>query len=198
MNAIQHSQVILRLLGRALRHRCHENRLSIDAQGWAEIDAAVRFLNERLADAGQWWPVSIEALLELLTEAKDRFETRSGRIRARYGHSLIHVTVGTPRSPPAILFHGTSQGCLDSVRVDGLRPGSRTAVHLTSDKRYSQLIAEGSGSPMLLAVLAAEAASQGVEFRQATEHVWLAAPIPPRFVSFDDPRNPAFPSFNLS
>jgi putative RNA 2'-phosphotransferase len=136
-----------------------------------------------------WQPLTHEKLLTLLATQNDRFEVASGKVRARYGHSLQHVTVGTPRRPPTILFHGTSRDCLDPIRVHGLRPGGRTAVHLTSDVRYSRLVAEDCDCPVVLMVLAAEAAIHSICFRQATEHVWLAHFVPAQFIALDEPRD---------
>jgi hypothetical protein len=54
------SERLLRLLARGLRHGCREAGLTVDAQGWAEIDSVLGFLNQFRLQIGLWQPVPID------------------------------------------------------------------------------------------------------------------------------------------
>ena len=88
------------------------------------------------------------------------------------------------RPPPERLYHGTSGDRLWSIWVLGLRPGQRRFVQLTADAGYAGEVAASTGaSPVVLVILAADAAENGLEFRQATETVWCVERLPPAFIA---------------
>ena len=192
-----HAEKLLRMLARGLRHPMAHSPLQVDTGGWAAVDAVVEFTNQHRADVGLWAPITTENLIEIVAVDSERFEIGDGHVRARYGHSIPHVVVGEPRRPPILLLHGTSRELVDSIRTHGLQPGSRCAVHLTSDESYSLHIAQEAGDDgIVLTIRAVEAAAAGVEFRQATQHVWLSSEVPARFIdagSFAALQLPAFP-----
>jgi putative RNA 2'-phosphotransferase len=60
----------------------------------------------------------------------------------------------------------------------------RQYVHLSADKETAQQVAlRRTQSPVLLHVSALEAYQQGIKFYLGNDMVWLAEPIPPRFIT---------------
>jgi putative RNA 2'-phosphotransferase len=78
------------------------------------------------------------------------------RIRAAQGHS-IGIALGlAPLPPPNILYHGTATRFLRSILQEGLKPGSRRHVHLSSDPDTALAVGQRHGKPHILHVAAGE------------------------------------------
>lgn len=121
---------VSKTLSNWLRHQPDAAGLTLDARGWASVDAVLRALSEaRLAT--DW-----ETLLGVVeTSDKQRFEfsVDASMIRARQGHS-VEVELDWPVTPPPDeLFHGTVERFLDAILAEGLRPMRRHHVHLSAD-----------------------------------------------------------------
>jgi putative RNA 2'-phosphotransferase len=116
-------------LSRWLRHRPDAIGLSLDKQGWADVDE----LLAKAAAAGA--PLSRELLLSVVAENdKQRFTLSPDgrRIRAAQGHSVAVDVAAPVTKPPSVVYHGTVQKFIDSIRRQGLVPGSRRDVHLSA------------------------------------------------------------------
>jgi putative RNA 2'-phosphotransferase len=127
-----------------------------------------------------------------------------GRIRATYGHS---IELGKPppvASPPPLLFHGTTEEVLPTIRREGLKPMGRRFVHLTSDREYALQVANAKQSHTVVIVRAAAANIAGRVFRCASSRVWLTERIEPVFLATDpnllllEPYDPALASAGIS
>jgi putative RNA 2'-phosphotransferase len=155
-----------------LRHDPGSIGLTLGDGGWVRVDelvAAAARHGRRLAAPG-----------------KKRYETRDDLIRAAQGHSVA-VDLGLePRQPPPVLYHGTVARFLDSIFADGLRPGSRTHVHLSADQETATAVGARRGRPVVLVVDSAAMSAGGHEFFQAANGVWLTLHVPPAFLGFPD------------
>ncbi|MEO9129817.1 MAG: RNA 2'-phosphotransferase, partial [Sphingomonas sp.] len=130
-------QSISKALSFWLRHRPDAAGLTLDQQGWTDIDAVLSAFASEQLDC-DW-----ERLL-CVVEASDkqRFEMSadSRRIRARQGHS-VEVTLDWPRTePPEFLYHGTVERFLPAIRAEGLRPMRRHHVHLSPDEATATIV----------------------------------------------------------
>jgi len=150
-----------RRLSRLLRHDPASAGLQLDRNGWADVDdlmAALELLH---------WSMSYAELEEVVTSSnKQRFalDPANRRIRAHQGHS-IPVDLGlTAEPPPTLLFHGTVDRFLSSIRRDGLMPGRRHHVHLSPDVTAAEQVGSRRGDPVVLAVDAGAMAMDGAEF----------------------------------
>lgn len=133
-----------------LRHRPDAIGLTLDAAGWAEIDALIRL--------SQGHRPLTRALIEAVVASNDkqRFAISEDglRIRARQGHS-IEVALGlTPLQPPEELFHGTATRCLASIRREGLDKRTRRHVHLSADAQTAANVGARHGTPVVLRIRA--------------------------------------------
>ena len=168
-----------------LRHKPDEIGLSVDAQGWADVDA----LLDGMKTAGK--PMSRAELIGIVaTSDKKRFTLSDDktRIRAAQGHSFP-VDLGlTAKTPPETLYHGTAKANLDAIMRDGLTPQSRQQVHLSNDPETATRVGQRHGKPVVLTVAAQALADSGTAFFQADNGVWLTDTVPPAFLSFhEDP-----------
>jgi putative RNA 2'-phosphotransferase len=108
---------------------------------------------------------------------------RDGLIRAAQGHS-VRVDLGLdPCQPPPVLYHGTVARFLDSIFADGLRPGTRTHVHLSASPETAATVGARRGRPVVLLIDSAAMNAGGHEFFRASNGVWLTKHVPPEFLN---------------
>jgi putative RNA 2'-phosphotransferase len=165
-----------------LRHRPDAIGLTLDAAGWAEIDALIRLSQDHR-------PLT-RALIEevVATNNKQRFAISEDglRIRARQGHS-IEVALGlTPLQPPEELFHGTATRFLAPIRREGLDKRTRQHVHLSADAQTAANVGARHGTPVVLRIRAGGMAAAGHLFYRSENGVWLTDAVPPQFILFGD------------
>ncbi|UTV57679.1 RNA 2'-phosphotransferase [Burkholderia arboris] len=80
--------------------------------------------------------------------------------------------------PPERLYHGTATRFLDSIRAQGLKPGTRHHVHLSADIRTALAVGARYGVPVILEVAAQRMHRQGHAFFVAENGVWLTDAVP--------------------
>ncbi|NYH52536.1 putative RNA 2'-phosphotransferase [Nocardiopsis arvandica] len=168
-----------RFLSRVLRHDPGRAGIRLDPQGWVGVDellAGCRRSGTRLDRA---------ALQEIVdTNDKKRFvlSADGDRVRARQGHS-VDVDLGLePRTPPALLHHGTVGRFLPAIATEGLRPMKRHDVHLSPDVETARTVGARRGTPVVLTVAAGRMHDDGHVFRMTGNGVWLVAAVPPEYL----------------
>jgi len=174
----QHTE-ISKFLSYVLRHKPEAIGLTLDAEGWADIDVLITCANQ----SGQ---ALARSLLQEVVETSDkkRFTVSEDglRIRAAQGHSTQSVAIThVEKQPPEFLYHGTATRFLDSIREQGLLPGSRHYVHLSEDEQTATAVGQRYGKPVVLKVKAMLMAEQGFKFYQTENGVWLVNNVPPSF-----------------
>ena len=172
---------VSKFLSYVLRHQPDAIGISLDREGWADIDALIA------ATAKVGKPLD-RALIQAVvaTSDKKRFAISDDglRIRAVQGHSAASVVIShAQRTPPDLLFHGTATRFLDSIRKDGLRPGARQYVHLSQDTQTAAAVGQRYGKPVVLKIKALRMHEQGFTFYQAENGVWLTSTVPALFIA---------------
>ena len=153
----------------ALRHRPDAVGLTLDGQGWAEVDALVACAVREgyVADRDR-----IERIVREDKKGRYALSADGTHIRARQGHS-VDVDVGMPvLTPPAVLYHGTAQESLASIRAKGILRMERNYVHLSQDKATAREVGVRHGTPVVLVIDAARMVADGVTFRLSENGVW--------------------------
>ena len=174
---------LIHTMAHALRHDPEKYGLEPDSEGWVLIDdliIAIRF--ERL-DCLNLQRRDVEQLLKKLES--DRFEVAGAKIRAVYGHSIVLENPAPIQEPPEFLFHGTSADLVSEIMVKGLHRMSRQFVHLSSDIDWVLRFVANKHRWVVFRIPAKAARQDGVVFRQANRHVWLADSVDPRFLQTD-------------
>lgn len=168
-----------KFLSLVLRHRPEHIGITLDSAGWVAVD--------ELLSAAQRSGLPLDrATLERVVAENDKrrfaFSADGARIRASQGHS-VGVDLGlAPQTPPDVLFHGTATRFLESIRQEGLKPGSRTHVHLSADEETACTVGRRHGSPVVLRVEAGAMHRDGHEFLRSENGVWLARAVPARYL----------------
>ena len=187
MNSAKDRARLVSTLAFALRHNPAQFGLFLDEEGWTSLDdlvVAIRF------DRYDWALIDVE-MVKVAIEGMDRFEIRGGRIRATYGHSIELGKLPPVVSPPAVLFHGTTEEALPTIRREGLKPMGRRFVHLTSDREYALHVANAKLGHTILVVQAVVASLAGNVFRSANAHVWLTELVEVHFLATENEHGPA-------
>ncbi|MGK5026112.1 RNA 2'-phosphotransferase [Janthinobacterium sp. RB2R34] len=171
-----------KFLSLVLRHAPETIGLTLDANGWADVD-------QLLAQAASYGTAISRAQLDAVVanDSKTRYAFSSDglRIRANQGHSLAAVDISLPPAiPPALLFHGTASRFVDAIREQGLRPGSRNHVHLSATADTAVNVGSRHGKPVVLAVDTAAMQAQGRVFYVSANGVWLTDAVPAAFITF--------------
>jgi putative RNA 2'-phosphotransferase len=174
-------------LSHVLRHQPGSVGLTLDEAGWVDVDALLSAL------ARHGLPLTRDELGHVVaTNDKRRFsfDATGTRIRASQGHSRPVDLGYAPARPPDVLFHGTVGRFLPAILAEGLRPGSRHAVHLSPDAATARTVGARRGRPVVLRVDAAAMATDGHAFSRSDNGVWLTDAVPPRYLRVDDPAPP--------
>ena len=166
-----------------LRHAPEKGGLTLDAQGWAPVDAVLAALEAKRL------PTDKALLLRVVEDNdKQRFELSEdgSQIRARQGHSIAVQGAWEVATPPAVLYHGTVEKFLASIETEGLTKRARHHVHLSADLQTASAVGGRRGKPVILLIDAAQMAQDGFEFSLSANGVWLVDAVPPRYFTRAD------------
>lgn len=171
---------ISKFLSLVLRHQPETIGIELDKNGWTGISDLIEKANRH----------GIKFDRELLdhivaTNAKKRFAYNDSfdKIRASQGHS-VEIDLGyTSQEPPEILYHGTGEKSVLSIKETGLSKQSRQHVHLSSDVETAIKVGQRHGRPFVFAVQAAKMYKDGFEFFIADNGVWLTDNVPLQYLN---------------
>ena len=170
-----------KFLSLVLRHQPEKIGLTLDEAGWVPVAE----LLEGCRRAGH--AISPEQLREIVrTSDKQRFALSDDgtRIRANQGHS-VQVDLGyEPAAPPEVLYHGTAEPYLASIRAKGLIKGSRHHVHLSEREETARAVGQRHGRLVLLKVRAGDMHRAGIAFFKTPNNVWLTDAVPVEYLVF--------------
>jgi uncharacterized protein (TIGR02452 family) len=173
-----------KFLSLVLRHEPARIGISLDSAGWTDVAALLA------ACAAHGVSLTRDELVQLVASSdKQRFALSDDgtRIRANQGHSVEVELELAPAMPPALLYHGTVDRFLDSIRAQGLIKGERHHVHLSADLATAQKVGGRRGKPVVLVVRAADMVAAGHTFFVSDNGVWLTETVPPAFLDFPSP-----------
>ncbi|MBQ7850581.1 MAG: RNA 2'-phosphotransferase [Clostridia bacterium] len=173
---------ISKLIAMVLRHKPERLQLTLDEHGWCDAEKLVQRINNSQ-------PFTMEMLEQIVAEdGKQRYSFNGDHtmIRANQGHS-VPVDVELPvKEPPAVLYHGTAERFLPSIRATGLEHRSRLYVHLSADEQTAQVVGKRHGTPAVLVVEAGRMAGDGYRFFLSANGVWLTEAVPVQYIVFPE------------
>lgn len=174
-----------RFLSLVLRHKPDEVGIRLDEAGWVPVSE----LLDALQRSGRG--MSRQKLEQIVRGSdKQRFALSDDgtRIRANQGHS-VQVELGyEPAEPPEVLFHGTAEKSVKSIRRVGLQKRSRHHVHLSPTRQTAAAVGARHGKLVLLEVRTRAMHRAGFTFYRTPNNVWLTDEVPVEYLVFpDDP-----------
>ena len=157
-----------------LRHGANQEKLTMDAAGWAKIDEVLRVSRIRR-----------DVLDQVVDEnTKSRLQVDGDRIRACQGHSLK----GTPVTVDALeaswtewvstdsLWHGTSCEAALEIAKGAIEPMDRSHVHLAD--ATDAKVGKRSGVALMIEVSPSRLREQGIRVFQSQNGVLLVRRVP--------------------
>jgi putative RNA 2'-phosphotransferase len=170
---------ISNFLSKYLRHEPEKIGLRLDVGGWVKVDDLLT------ASAEHNFAIALEELKEVVaTNAKQRFsfDPTGTLIRANQGHSVEVDLQLEPMQPPDILYHGTGEKSVESIRRSGLQKMSRHDVHLSSDRSTAKNVGQRHGKAIVFEVTAGAMYKAGYVFYCSANQVWLVDQVPPEYL----------------
>ena len=170
-----------KFLSYILRHEPESIGLTLDSEGWADINDLIQLAN---TSGNNITLEQIHSIVE--NDKKGRFSVASDgqSIRAVQGHSLQSVDLNLEEAtPPASLFHGTAQRFIESINAEGLISKDRQYVHLTADYETAVKTGMRYGRPVVLNIDSQKMQEDGCKFYQAENNVWLTLAVPPAYIN---------------
>jgi putative RNA 2'-phosphotransferase len=172
---------ISKILSLLLRHNPEKAGIALDKNGWTDVDDLVEKFSVK------FFPIDMEMLTEVVendNKIRYSFNSDQTKIRANQGHSIPVDLNLEPQVPPAVLYHGTVERFISSIRENGLRKGNRQYVHLSKDKETATLVGTRRGKPVILEIQSGTMASEGYTFYLSENKVWLTDFVPAEFIHF--------------
>jgi putative RNA 2'-phosphotransferase len=168
-----------KFLSLVLRHEPHSIGIQLDEAGWVSVSD----LLDGLRRAGH--SLTQDELKEIVrTSDKQRFALSDDgiRIRANQGHSVTVELGYEPATPPEVLYHGTAEKNLASIREQGLHKASRHHLHLSERTDTAAAVGQRHGKLVILEVRSGDMHRAGFAFFKTPNNVWLTDHVPREFL----------------
>ena len=168
-----------KFLSLILRHKPETIGLTLDAQGWANVNTLIDLARQNGRQINR-------SILERVVADNDKkrftFNEDKTKIRASQGHSINIDLALTPQQPPEHLYHGTASRFLNSIYRQGLLKQNRHHVHLSADRNTAIKVGKRHGKPVILTIAAAKMYRDGFQFFLSKNDVWLSDRIPVEYI----------------
>ena len=174
---------ISKYLSLVLRHRPERIGITLDANGWAEVETLLALINERGMNLTR---SKLETVVAENDKQRFAFSEDGTKIRANQGHSIEIDLALEAQTPPETLFHGTAEHFVDSIRHKGLISGKRQHVHLSLDRETAEVVGGRHGKVAVLIVNSGEMQRSGGNFYLSANGVWLTEFVPAGFIVFPE------------
>ncbi len=177
--------MLSKLVSGLLRHFPSELGLSLDKEGWVDVETLVNAIRERWRNKEAYSWLRVEHVVAVaLMDPKGRFELRDGRIRARYGHSVKVDISYEEDTKSAKLYHGTSLQAYRAIMREGIKPGGRLWVHLSTTPEDAAETGRRHGRDVVVLTIDAGCLrARGLKIYVASEKVRLVRYVPTECIS---------------
>lgn len=171
-----------KFLSYVLRHHPQAIDLEMDRQGWVDVAE----LLDKIQKQGKNLTFSLlEQIVASDSKQRYAFNADKTRIRANQGHSISVDLSLTAIEPPAVLYHGTAERNISSIKSQGLLSQNRHHVHLSEEESTAVQVGSRYGKPVVLFILASTMHDDGYIFYRSENGVWLTDFVPVEYIEFE-------------
>ena len=170
-----------KLLSFLLRHQPEAAELTLDAEGWVNLETLIAKINEHYYAVDT---TLIQTVVSINDKKRFVISDDGMRIRANQGHSIEVDLNLVPTVPPDILYHGTVEKFVKAIQCAGLQKMSRQHVHLSTERDTAAQVGSRRGKAIVLTIDARRMARDGYPFYQSKNGVWLTEHIPSCYIQF--------------
>jgi len=173
-------KTLSKFLSLILRHRPEVINITLDENGWADVDALMKGMNRT-----RHVPITIDNIKEVVaTNDKQRFAFNDdcSKIRANQGHSVSVDVELEEVQPPAVLYHGTSAKSMQGIMANGIQSKNRLYVHLSDDTETAGNVGKRHGNPIILCIDSDKMYKEGFKFYVSANGVWLTKVVPAVYI----------------
>ena len=163
-----------KFLSLILRHKPQLVGLELDEHGWAQVDELCRLTDFDRA--------TLEQIVARDDKQRYSFSADGQLIRANQGHSIPVDVEPAELEPPEILFHGTGEKSVASIKLRGLLKMSRLYVHLSADIETARKVGMRHGAPKIFRVQSLRMFLDGYKFFRSVNGVWLTEHVPANYL----------------
>lgn len=153
----------------------HDTDYAFDEHGWRETD-------DLIANHG-YTITMLEEIVETNNKQRYEFNDDKTKIRARQGHSVKVDVELTQAIPPSALYHGTAVNSLYNILKEGIKPGTRLYVHLSTDVETAMKVGSRHGEPKVLKIDTVSMVADDIIFYLSNNEVWLTDFVAPQYIS---------------
>lgn len=164
-----------RKLAYLLRHHPEEAGLHMDSHGYVSV-------SELLEKCPEYTKEIIDEIVATDNKRRYAYSSDGLLIRASQGHSFPVDLELIPQTPPEILYHGTVDKFLESIRENGLQKQTRQYVHLSKDIETAKKVGARRGTPIILKIAAGKMLRDGYLFYRSENGVWLTDAVPYKYI----------------
>lgn len=168
-----------RFLSLVLRHHPEAIGITLDSNGWAQVDALLDGMNQKKKQIDR---EDLERIVRENSKQRYSFNEDHTKIRANQGHSIEVDVELRETAPPPILYHGTADRFLESIKREGITRQTRQYVHLSGDVETALQVGKRHGRPVVLVIDVAQMVADGCRFFQSKNGVWLCSQVPFHYV----------------
>lgn len=170
-----------RFISLILRHKPETIGIQLDENGWADVNELLMGINRNGRKINR---EDLERIVKENNKKRYIFNDDKTKIRANQGHSL-NVDVELKEAiPPNILYHGTGEKAIESIKREGIDKRNRQFVHLSADIDTAMKVGARHGRPFVFKVDAQKMHEDGYIFYLSENNVWLCEHIPKEY--FDE------------
>ena len=163
-----------KFLSLILRHNSQLVGLELDEHGWAQVDELCRLTKIDRA--------TLEQIVASDDKRRYSFSDDGRLIRANQGHSIPVDVELAEVEPPEVLFHGTGEKSVASIKLRGLMKMSRLYVHLSADIETARQVGMRHGLPKIFRVQSLRMFADGFKFFRSVNGVWLTEHVPANYL----------------
>ncbi len=158
-----------------LRHKPAAAGITLDEHGYAAVDELI----DGVRNTGRTIDREIlEKLVETDGKMRFSFNADKSKVRANQGHSFPVDLEMEECAPPDVLYHGTAEKYIESIREKGIIKKTRNFVHLSKDAATATAVGSRHGAPIVLVVDAKRMYADGYKFYISANGVWQTDCVP--------------------